>query len=159
MRSPDLIIGPRDNPYMLRWHLLRFRGWQLALHKMMRDDDDRALHDHRSFNVSLVLRNGYVEITRHKVLVPDPIFGTVYANMLLGRIRRPGMLVFRRAATPHRLVLRDQSRASWSLWLRGPSTRDWGFYCPKGWIPWQKFCATPDYSKPGSTSEIGPGCD
>jgi hypothetical protein len=153
MRPPDLIIGPRDNPYMLRWHLLRFRGWQLALHKMLRDDDDRALHDHRGDNLSIVLRGGYLEWFSHR---GDPI-DCVW--------RKPGSIIFRRGETPHRLTLGYSSedgktqRPSWSLWLRWPSRREWGFYCPKGWIPWQKFCAMPDYSKPGSTSEIGPGCD
>jgi hypothetical protein len=142
MRRPDLTIGPLDNPQTLRWHLLRIRGWQLALHKWLRSDDDRALHDHSSFNVSLILNGGYYELFS---------WGVAW--------RRPWRLYFRRAETPHRVMLPRNSGPVWSLWLRGPPFRNWGFHCPKGWRPWQEYVAERDYSAPGSTSTVGKGCD
>ena len=149
MRPPDLIIGPAHNPQTLRWHLLRWRGWQLALHKWLRSDDDRALHDHVSWNVSIILWGRYREIFSHKWEMP-------WQN---SKIRRPLIPYFRRAATPHRVELLPGSGPVWSLWLRGPPRRSWGFYCPKGWKHWRDYVNESDYSAPGSVSSVGPGCD
>lgn len=145
MRAPDLIIGPSDNPYMHRWHLLRCRGLQLSLHKIWRSDDDRALHDHSGDNVSVILKGAYLEVR-------DPDGPRSYCGI-------PGrFIVFRRAETPHRLEL--PWGPVWTLWLRFPPRREWGFHCKgKGWIHWRRFLAESDYSKPGSTSTVGPGCD
>jgi hypothetical protein len=166
MRKPDLIIGPPSDPYLYRWHLVKLFGFQLALHKMIRDDDDRALHDHRSWNISLVLRGGYFEVKR--VYWPfrrGGMLGHEWKRDAAGRIfldvtlwRRPLSLIFRDATTPHRLMLAYPGRTSWSLWLRGPSVREWGFHCPKGWRHWRDFTAEADYNTDG-VSTIGPGCD
>jgi hypothetical protein len=44
-RDPDFIIG--NPPYMLRWWLLpRNPTFNVYYHRILRDDDDRALHDH-----------------------------------------------------------------------------------------------------------------
>lgn len=143
MRKPDLIIGPLDNPYMLRWVLFRFRGWQLSLHKIVRSDDDRALHDHTADNWSLILRGQYTEFS-----------GKWGHGMVYG----PLSLVFRKAETPHRLVLND-GEVTWTLWLRAPSRREWGFHCPKGWRHWKEYCDLPnDYYK-REHSIVGKGCD
>lgn len=149
MRKPDLIIGPAHDPYLLRWHIFRLFGWQLALHKMLRDDDDRALHDHRADNLSIVLRGGYHEIT------PAPLVNPSAPQWVVSRWRGPGSVIFRKAELPHRLV--RGPRVSWSLWLRWPARREWGFYCPKGWRHWREFCGE-DYSA-GGVSTIGKGCD
>jgi hypothetical protein len=140
MRKPDLIIGSRDNPQTLRWHLLKWRGWQLALHKWCRSDDDRALHDHSGHNISFLLFGGYWEVTADAT-----------------RWRRPFVPYFRRADLPHRIELAYSP--IWSLWLRFPPIREWGFHCPKGWRHWKEYLNARDYLAPGSTSEIGPGCD
>jgi hypothetical protein len=63
-RPPDLVIGPPDKPYLRRWDLLKFLGWQVSLHEMLADDDVRAMHDHPSFNVSIVLRAAATSSTR-----------------------------------------------------------------------------------------------
>lgn len=139
MRPPDLIIGPRDNPQTLRWHLFRRRGWQLALHRWLRSDDDRALHDHSADNVSVLLTGRYIEFVEYR-----------------RRVRWPLIPYFRKAETPHRIAL--MTGPVWSLWLRWPPRREWGFWCPRGWRHWRDYVAERDYSKPGSVSSVGPGC-
>lgn len=148
MRTPDLTIGPRDNPQTLRWHIFRWRGWQLALHKWCRSDDDRALHDHSADNLSLILSApGYYEVT-----------GDEHGTPIRGDYRRPWRFHFRRAELPHRIALLD-SRPVWTLWLRWPPRREWGFWCPKaGWRHWREYVAERDYSVPGSSSTVGKGC-
>jgi hypothetical protein len=147
MRAPDLTIGPASNPQTLRWHLFRAFGWQLALHRWLRSDDDRALHDHRSWSLSLILTGGYWEVTSHAW---EPLKRTFHG---------PSSLIWRTATQPHRVLLKEGTGPVWTLWLRGKGTRDWGFWCPKGWRPFHEYIDKRDYSAPGSTSEVGKGCD
>jgi hypothetical protein len=130
---------------MLRWHILRFRGWQLSLHKICRDDDDRALHDHRADNISLILNDGYFEVLRPKGATRD-----------VWKFRWPLRPYFRKAEDLHRIVIPGYAPV-WSLWLRWPPRREWGFMCPKGWRHWRDFCGE-DYNAEG-VSTVGKGCD
>ena len=137
---PDFIIGD-DDPYIRRWWMTERQpeDTKLYLHNQMRDDQDRALHDHPSDNISYILEGGYTEIT------PEGTFE-----------RKPGDVIWRRAEQLHRLVLRRDENGniitSWSLFLMGPKVRDWGFQCEKGWVPWWIFC---DPKDPG---KVGRGC-
>lgn len=154
MRKPDLIIGPADNPQTLRWHIFRWRGWQLSLHKWCRSDDDRALHDHSGDSISFILNHGYMERTRIRATWAD-------AGIKEHEVTRwcpPRRLIFRKAETPHRVIIDLNSAPIWSLWLRWPPRRQWGFHCPKGWRHWQDYCAERDYNASGQ-STIGKGCD
>lgn len=145
--KPDLIIGPASNPQTLRYHLLRWRGYQFSWHTWLRSDDDRALHDHVGWNISIILSpQGYLEVLEGGVV----------------KVRRAWIPYFRRASTPHRIVLFD-GRPVYTLWLRGPPSREWGFHCPKGWKHWRDYCnmrgATETDSHITGHSEVGAGCD
>jgi hypothetical protein len=134
MRQPDFVIGDPSAPYMLRWWIIpRNRWFNVYLHKILRDDDDRALHDHPWVNVSIVLRGAYREIT------PLGSF-----------VRRAFSVVFRLPSSAHRLVLVDGP--VWSLFITGPVVREWGFHCPRGWVPWREFVAA------DNAGAIGRGC-
>lgn len=66
-------------------------------------------------------------------------------------IRQPGDVVTREATALHRLELIDGEPCI-SLFFTGPKVRDWGFQCPKGWVPWQDFTG-------GANGElVGRGC-
>lgn len=134
-RPPDFVIGGEDRPYMRRWHLIKTRWLGVYLHQILRSDDDRALHDHRSDNVSVLLRGYYFEVT------PEG-----------SELRAAGDVVFRRAEALHRLELVNGAPA-WTLWIKGPERRNWGFMCGKRWVPWQQFVAADDKGR------VGRGCD
>lgn len=132
-RKHDEVIGGEENPYIQRWYLARKSSIKvlenLYLHKILRGDDDRALHDHPWWNISLILRGGYWE---HM-----PVNRVLYAARLDMRTRRvwrgPGRIVLRRADDAHRLELPEGGKPCWSLFLTGQKSREWGFYCPTGW--------------------------
>lgn len=111
-RKPDFELPG----YLRRWHLVRTRWGCLYVHQIFGSDDDRALHDHRSWNVSVLLRGDYWE---H---LPDEV-----------RLRTAGAVVARRATTPHRLELPIGQTAT-TLFLTGPHQRDWGFVTEAGWV-------------------------
>lgn len=145
MRPPDLVIDGGNGPQTLRWHLLKWRGWQLSLHKWLQSDHDRALHDHTADNFSLVLWGSFQEWFSHDWEAPR------------WKLRLPLCLYFRKAETPHRLKL-HRGAPVWTLWLRFPPRREWGFHCQKGWRHWKDYLAEKDYNATGS-STIGNGCD
>lgn len=165
--EPDLTITGEHGPYMLRWYITPWSGlgrgneklWARAirllpniyLHHFVHDDPDRALHDHPWASCSVILTGGYKE------------------HLSDGNIiyRKAPAIHFRRASASHRVELyRDpiiylegeynkvrNIREAWTLFFTGPKIRNWGFHCPKGWIPWWEF------TKPGAPGEIGKGCE
>src|SRR5881392_3402104 len=63
-RPPDFTVGSPDRPYLQRWWLLpRNPVLNVYLHQFLRDDDDRALHDHPWDWCSVLLKGGYCEHT------------------------------------------------------------------------------------------------
>lgn len=161
-RLPDFVIGGHENPYLLRWWLIpRNPAFNIYLHKFLRDDDDRALHDHPWFWLSWILRGEYIEHTidrggihrrnvrcrgsvrvaspwrAHRIelwpwwIGPDDVPAPVAGEPCDGNVRAP----------------------CWTLFITGPRLREWGFHCPdRGWVHWKQFTAADD---PGS---IGRGC-
>ncbi|AHE52599.1 hypothetical protein [Sphingomonas sanxanigenens] len=140
-RVPDLVIGEAERPYLRRWWIIpRNRFFNLYLHDVLRSDDDRALHDHPWWNVSVVLAGRYIE-------------HTIAAGGIEHRAERAaGSFVFRRARQAHRLEVLPGERAV-TLFITGPRLREWGFHCTKaGWVHWQDFTA-------GDNGElVGRGC-
>lgn len=156
MRPPDFIIGGADKPYMLRWWIIpRNRLFNIYLHKILRDDDDRALHDHPWWNVSILLRGHYVEVRPDASKAATP-YTRVADLPVTRRLRGPGSIVFRRASTAHRLelpVVNGGASFCWSLFITGPIVRTWGFHCKWGWRNWKEFVSERDV---GAT---GRGCE
>lgn len=133
--KPHFTIGPPGRPYMLRWWLIpRNPLLCVYLHKFLRDDDDRALHDHPWWFVSLILSGGYDEWLENSIVC-----------------RRFPSIAFRRAEHRHRVVL-HRNRPCWTLVVRGRARRTWGFWCPQGFVPWREFVA------PTDKGQIGKGC-
>lgn len=141
-RPPDLVIGSPDRPYLRRWHLFRWRFFGVFLHQILRDDDDRALHDHPWWNVSIILKGGYLEWRSHQW---DRARDVVW--------RSAGSIIFRGAHVAHRLSLGSQRKPCWSLFIVGPRVREWGFHCQHGWRVWHEFVNTND------VGQVGRGCD
>lgn len=183
MRKPDLIIGPRDNPQTIRWHIFVWRGWQLSLHKWLRSDDDRAPHDHKADNISLLLTDCFREMVREREWFDDYCAaqpagtthvasaadgwihagdGEFYRDVDRWYLRWPLRPYFRKGETLHRVELLSEERPVWSLWLRWPARRRWGYGCPKGWVDaddynMDKQDGDGSYNKTGF-SEVGRGC-
>jgi hypothetical protein len=159
MRRPDFIIGNPDDPYLERWWVIpRNRWFNVYLHHFLHSDDDRALHDHPWVNCSILLKGSYLEhlsdggVKQRKAWRPWT----------------PWRMTFRWPTSAHRVELFHENtwrpdehlgipcRGSlpvWTLFLTGPTIREWGFICPNGWKHWKAF------TKPGAPGQIGPGCN
>lgn len=155
VRPPDFVIGTDDSPYLQRWWLLpRNRFFNAYLHCFLRDDDDRALHDHPWWSLSLILKGSYIEHTIHA--------GGMHSRERL----ETGRWRLRSAKHAHRIELEDAiamrdgrvylkgKERCWTLFLTGPVIRNWGFHCPdRGWVNWERF------TDPADKGRTGPGCD
>jgi hypothetical protein len=131
MRKPDFVIG--DN-YMHRWWLIpRNRYLNIYLHKIMHDDDDRALHDHPWWSVSFLLKGKLLEVHKNGERIPVRFLPLV----------RSGKFAH---------ILKIVNGPAWTLFITGPVFRDWGFHCPKGWVHWKEFVDTRD------KGQVGVGC-
>lgn len=139
-RPPDFIIGGKEDPYMLRWWVIpRNRFFNIYLHRFLRSDDDRALHDHPWVNCSYLLEGEYTEHTIGA--------GGVHHEA----ISLPHSIKFRRSVAAHRVELHNGP--CWSLFFTGPVIREWGFHCPKGWRSWKIFTSERD------KGAVGRGCE
>jgi hypothetical protein len=142
--------------YMNRWWLLPYNRFGIAarVHQILRSDEDRHLHDHPWWYVTIILRGGYLEHTDRGGDMDLKWYG-------------PGSVLFRRASHYHRLVLRRGVGESlynypcWTLFITGPKRKDhdpehscWGFFVDGKKVPadvylGDKYIAT-DYTKGGA---------
>lgn len=156
-RPPDMRIGGPERPYMLRWWLLpRNRWFNIYLHRFLRDDDDRALHDHPWPSLSVLLQGELIE-----TWAPQPELAALPEHQRI-RVNTVGSVIWRGPRFAHRLALPLNAdlepTPAITLFVVGPRLREWGFWCAKespagGWRPWRKFVAADD---PGA---VGPGCE
>lgn len=133
----DFIGGRSDiiwnnSTYMKRWRLVDNRFFGVRVHKIVRSDEDRELHDHPWTFLSFILSGGYIE---HRP------FG-------VSKEYRRFDFVFRRAEDLHRLQLHKEyayadnrvvEKPAWTFVIRGPTRRRWGFMTQDGWIDAEDF--------------------
>lgn len=148
------------DPYLLRWFLLR-RGEALGVyvHKFLRSDEDRALHDHPWDFLVIPLWRGYREhslrgrnicwdcdgwcITRNvgvefiKTCPTCKGQGEV-DNIIVRRVLPFLGTRFRRGLYRHRVELVD-GKPAWSLFIRFRRSRLWGFWPSGSFVAWDKW--------------------
>lgn len=121
------VIYSQGTPLMIRWILFRCEAWGIFVHKFVKSDDARNLHDHPWPFVAWIIKGGYVEIHDHttdgKIVHVD---------------RFAGSILVRPAEWRHRVVL-GLGKPSWSLVLVGRRSRQWGFFTEKGWCHWRRY--------------------
>lgn len=135
-RNPDFVIGDPKNPYMLRWWWLpRNKFFNIYIHRFLKDDDDRALHDHPWPSFSIMCE-GYIR----ENYIGYHTDGSEYSAW---RNIYPGDLLYRPASFAHRiLVLPGGDKLPLTIFITGPKIREWGFLCTGGWRHWKDFVAS-----------------
>lgn len=121
-------IGPPECPIMRRWILQTPLG-SVRLHHFVRPDDQRHLHDHPWWFITLVLKGGYTDITM--------IDGVKHQDVL-----KPGSIRFRPSHHTH--IVDTQN--SWTLVITGRLRRKWGFWTEHGFEPVRDYFAKFGYA-------------
>lgn len=108
--------------YAKRWIVFRSeRRVAIYIHKYLRSDWSRAMHDHPKTFVSVGLKGGYVEKTPHGVQ----------------RFTAPWV---RRFPPSHAHLLRINRKVGcWTLLFTGAETRPWGFWEGDEWVPADEY--------------------
>ena len=130
------IVGTDGAPYLTRLRVVATPWFGVYLHRIHREDWDRALHSHPWSFSSVVLRGGYREQLRERGCTPL-IPGAGYAPVATHWRRPLRPRIFPRDAV-HRIdeVLPN----TWTLVLVGRRRDDWGFYVPgRGLVPWATY--------------------
>lgn len=153
-RPCDESIGELVNPYMQRWHIIRkeqlldvtfathlerlrvpFVVENAYVHRFLRSDDDRALHDHPWPWMSILLDGEYLE---HR-----PLHSNGAADQSQANPRLAGSIAINTdASQAHRIELTTGNPVT--LFLTGHKTRDWGFWCGSRWVHWRRFTELDD---------------
>lgn len=149
-RDPNFMVT-RDGGveiYLKRWWLItRNNYFNIYLHNMLLDDDP-ILHDHPYWSLSLTLTDGLEEIYREN---PDL---ESYQSIPYSRNIKAGQWVWRGSRFAHQLIVHQPA---WTIFITGPRVREWGFWCPKGFIPWHKYVAVnqdPSVNYAGKSAQL-----
>jgi hypothetical protein len=135
------ITGGDGDPYLERYYLWGWAPWNpegsklfpwlpgAMLHRFLRGDEDRELHNHPwKWAFSVILTGGY----REERMVDGKI--TTYKVM-------PGSINIIKANDFHRVdLLQDDC---WTLFVTGPKAQSWGFLhrITREFTPWRDFIA------------------
>jgi hypothetical protein len=144
-KLPNRTISTGGSPYLTRWYLWpegprttedadleqdpeSNLPFAIFLHKFHRGDADRDQHNHPwDLSVAIVLAGGYREKRGSET-----------------RVVLPGTINVIRGEDFHRVDLLDPARGSWSLFVAGRKTGEWGFKDAASGIvtPWQTYLAS-----------------
>lgn len=150
-----IILNCDHDPYLLRWYVVRTKRVGIFIHKFVRSDEDRALHDHPWSFLVIPLWGGYIEHSDRPLTQDEVLFVAERAKEhKLSNERIAELLAFRPAVVRriwpiistryrdttyrHRVELINE-RPSWSLFIRFTKLREWGFWAKEGFIQWNKW--------------------
>ena len=104
----------------------RYFPFNLFLHRFLRSDHDRGLHDHPWPSMSILLKGELWERYESE-------YGLGEMVRKVPRFRP----VFRSAEHQHRIILK--SKDAWTLFAVGFKRREWGFWPDGKFVPWRTY--------------------
>lgn len=138
-----VIVNCDHDPYLHRWYVLRTKRVGLFIHKFVRSDEDRALHDHPWSFLVIPLWGGYIEHSDREPNADERLsylrHGTSLERVPVRRRVRPIISARYRDVTYRHRVELIESRPSWSLFFRFTKVREWGFWPKEGFVLWNKW--------------------
>ena len=131
------LIHRDGDVYLVRYKLFATKnnakdGWRIFLHRFVRGDYDRELHNHPwAWGVSFIICGGYLEERRDSD-----------SDRVTSRVIWPGMFNTIVANTFHRVELLGDEEC-WTIIATGPIVQSWGFWdrYEKTFTPWRQFIA------------------
>jgi hypothetical protein len=147
--------GPKPGGALYRWLC---RHIAIRAHTILRSDNDRHLHDHPGWSLSIVLEGGYWEVCEpnwtavnfpssyefvlqqlDRGLVGErDVFDRDYLACFNIHWRGPGAIVLRKATDCHRLIL-PRGTVAKSIFAMGKKSNSWGFKTPEGKVYWRTY--------------------
>jgi len=132
-----LTLSHDGRPFLDRWGIVHERIGGFYLHHIAGPDPGMDLHDHPWSFVSIILRGSYTEQTaeaREACLLAE--IAEQWPETSERSWRR--FSIHRMPLTiAHRITAVEPG--TWTLVLRGPTRRKWGFYLPDCWTVWTSY--------------------
>ena len=117
MIKPILEIRDKQGRlHFRRWRLFACPWFDVCLHNFQRADKDEHLHDHPWDFVSIVLKGSYIEESE-----AGPSF-------------RRALSIARKKATDLHKVAFLEAPSVWTLVIRSPRRREWGYKIGSYWV-------------------------
>lgn len=135
MFSKKVISRANTGIYLIRYRLIPNNKYMnIYLHKFMDSDLDEALHDHPWKSVGILLNRPYNEY------VPKDYDKWVNEGNRETKVikRYPFIPIYRSSTTIHRIELIDK-KPVWTIFITGPWTRNWMFWCRDKPVPNEEF--------------------
>ena len=165
-----LTLSHDGEPFLERWGLVWDRLGGVYIHHIAAADPGMDLHDHPFAFVTIVVRGGYFERycdTRQAALRPEVVRGPRHLDhegrywgwRKIGDITQPNCVRRRRLPSVHFMPLHIAhqieavDKNTWTIVLRGPTRRRWGFYDRGRWVDWEAY----DYEVRRPSSAVGNG--
>jgi hypothetical protein len=120
-RLPCRIIGINDNPYLERYYVGKLFGVTCYLHRFIRADADRDVHDHPwRLSVSVIVCGGYLE---ERVTCIEPGGWRIKQRQM-----HPGKINIINQRAFHRIA--SAKPETWTLFFHTSRIKQWGFLQP-----------------------------
>lgn len=127
------------NPYPPSEPQNRKRNWfhiSIRLHRIMRPDDDRHMHDHPWNARTVILRGSYSEVRPLR----DPVLHAILRNLCDGHhyIRNAGDTATLKYGEYHRIASVSDGGV-WTLFITGKYRGTWGFMVDGIKVPYREY--------------------
>lgn len=109
-----VIVNCERQPYLHRWYLIKREWLSLFLHKFVRSDEDRALHDHPWGFVVIPIWRGYIEHSDRPKFSPEIMARVRISYFWL--LRSPDPLTRRAAESAIREVANERQPIRRRVW-------------------------------------------
>src|SRR3989304_4729524 len=115
-------LGTKECPYAYRWVIIFF-GFSIRIHKWLRSDDKRYMHDHAWNFRTFVLKGYYYDVSeRNGEIVKEKVTGTAYRkadHRHYVDIPEQGAVTIVFCSKPYR---------KWGFWVKGKFYRPLRFF-------------------------------
>lgn len=134
---PMRLIEIKGEPYLERYFIASLFGRQIWLHRFVRDDAERHVHDHPWSALSVILTGGYTEEVMEDVDLPSGYIQSIHWSV------RHKALGFNWIPASKKHRISSVIEGTWSLMLVGKRHgRGWHFY--EGGKRYQPYAGTGD---------------
>ena len=141
--SCKVIVNCDREPYLHRWYLIRTTRFAVFIHKFIRSDEDRALHDHPWNFFVIPIWRGYIEHSDKAcdcgICKNNPGRAKDFPRLPVQRRVWPIISSRYRTGTYRHRVELIKDKPAWSIFIRFKEQRDWGFWPKEGFIQWNKW--------------------
>lgn len=142
------VIHIDGNVHLIRYKLINTPFGGIYIHRFMRPDMDRHMHDHPWNFATFILNGSYTELfdplPNLYGMSPGPTYKRYWRKLSFHRMHTNQAHMVTKISNYTPLI---------TLVFVGPKKDDWGFYTLNGWVQWEKYDRIAKSWREGLTDE------